>query len=963
MTLPNQPGNLPNRPPAPVAGGAGGGSLPVQPVQPIVPDDLHHSNINGYAQYTGVAKLTADQLLYGNGTEFEHLQDTIVTIRTWLQEHLTQQGRAEEIAEARLDPSKRQSMAVELDRILIQYLAKKSLPKDFDRGIIMASVINEVLGLGPIEPLWSDTRITEVMVNGPETIYVEIDGKLQRAPGANFRDRDHLLEVCQQILMPLNRRIDQKSPLADGRLADGSRVNIAHFSVAPGGPLLTIRRFPETVWTLKDLIENGSVTPDMACELAWLVYNKASTVVVGGTGSGKLLAASTKIATPTGMTTMGALHEGDMVLDETGQPCRVTAKYSQKKPVPFRLTFSDGTTVLADEDHNWWTSTEASRRSQHQAKNRDVVRQTRPRLDDEEVREVKEWSNDFSFDSLLNFATYVRAFPQHRNMFANFLRHHGGDHEVPGKHRLPGDRVAARAYNAQRLLSHWIDYVQQVPKDQRQHRAVEEVHTTRDIYETLRCTNGHANHAVRKIPGPITVWPTKALGVDPYVMGVWLGDGCSRSSTITTVDPEVDDFVGEHFKVRRSNYKTIRAYGLVTALRPYGVVATRSVKKYGPSKFIPQDYLYADEAQRRALLAGLLDSDGTVSPNGAVQYTNSNFALIEGIRTVIHSLGFQSVLTEKRPTYQHKGEKRSGAPAWTVSFYADQDVFQLPRKRDLHRQRRCSEQAGQHSELRYIVNVEPVQSDEAFYCITVDSPNHLYLCTDAFITTHNTSLLNALSSCIPRGERVVTVEDSLELRLHPDAHVASMEARPASAAGDGEVRIRDLVKNALRMRPDRIVVGEVRDSSALDMLQAMNTGHEGSMTTVHANGADEAINRLGVLVAQGGEIPENKVQWLIGDAVDLIVLQRRYEDGSRRVQGIYEVPSMRSSSGQLKPIPLWEWEQTDTADDGKFVGDYVKRNDISEELMRARRLHKVQKFTLDDVYRMSELPENLRKSH
>ena len=142
----------------------------------------------------------------------------------------------------------------------------------------MASVINEVLGLGPIEPLWSDNRITEVMVNGPDTVYVEIEGKLVRAPGAKFRDRDHLLEVCQQILMPLNRRVDQKAPLADGRLSDGSRVNIAHFSVSPGGPLLTIRRFPETVWTIKDLIDNGSVTPDMACRtsLAHLLQGQRS---------------------------------------------------------------------------------------------------------------------------------------------------------------------------------------------------------------------------------------------------------------------------------------------------------------------------------------------------------------------------------------------------------------------------------------------------------------------------------------------------------------------------------------------------------------------------------------------------------------------------------------------------------------------------------------------------------------
>jgi pilus assembly protein CpaF len=376
----------------------------------------------------------------------------------------------------------------------------------------MASVINEVLGLGPIEPLWADPRITEVMVNGPGQVFAEIGGKIVNVSGARFRDREHLLDVCMGILTPLNRRVDQRAPLADGRLADGSRVNIAHHAVAPSGPLLTIRRFPETVWTIKDLVENGSLTEDMATTLAWLIYHKCSAIVVGGTGSGK------------------------------------------------------------------------------------------------------------------------------------------------------------------------------------------------------------------------------------------------------------------------------------------------------------------------------------------------------------------------------------------------------------------------------------------------------------------TSLLNALSSCIPRNERVITIEDALELRLHPEAHVAAMEARPASASGEGEVKIRDLVKNALRMRPDRIVVGEVRDAAALDMLNAMNTGHEGSMTTVHANDAEAAINRLSTLVAMGGDLASDGVSWLIGDAVDLIIIQRRYEDGSRRVGGIYEVPSMRTSTdGTLSPIPLWEWEQTGTTETGKFVGEYVQRNEISDELRALRRLANFDPFTMADVNRMSELPEHLRK--
>jgi pilus assembly protein CpaF len=199
--------------------------------------------------------------------------------------------------------------------------------------------------------------------------------------------------------------------------------------------------------------------------------------------------------------------------------------------------------------------------------------------------------------------------------------------------------------------------------------------------------------------------------------------------------------------------------------------------------------------------------------------------------------------------------------------------------------------------------------------------------------TGKTTMLNALSAAIPRYERVVTIEDSLELRLHPESHVAAMEARPSDASGQNAVPIRSLVKNALRMRPDRIIVGEIRDQAALDMLQACNTGHEGSMSTVHANGPSEAVARLAVMVAQGGEIPADKVDWLVGSALDLIVMIRRYKDGSRRVSGVYEVPEADSiGGGPLTTIPLWEWKRLGEDENGRITGEYRKVNDLSQKL-------------------------------
>ncbi|MBW8824912.1 MAG: CpaF family protein [Acidobacteria bacterium] len=163
-----------------------------------------------------------------------------------------------------------------------------------------------------------------------------------------------------------------------------------------------------------------------------------------------------------------------------------------------------------------------------------------------------------------------------------------------------------------------------------------------------------------------------------------------------------------------------------------------------------------------------------------------------------------------------------------------------------------------------------------------------------------TTLLNALAACIPVQERVVTVEDAAELRL-PLAHVVRLEARPANADGAGAVRVRDLVRNALRMRPDRIVVGECRGGEALDMLQAMNSGHEGSLSTCHANSPVDALRRLETMVLIGDvNLPLAAVREQIGASVDLVVHIARRPDGSRRIVAVDEVVVLGDEAGPLR---------------------------------------------------------------
>ena len=182
-----------------------------------------------------------------------------------------------------------------------------------------------------------------------------------------------------------------------------------------------------------------------------------------------------------------------------------------------------------------------------------------------------------------------------------------------------------------------------------------------------------------------------------------------------------------------------------------------------------------------------------------------------------------------------------------------------------------------------------------------------------------TTLLNVLSGFIPEDERIVTIEDAAELKLQQE-HVVRMEAKPANSEGRNAVTIRDLVKNALRMRPDRIVVGEVRSGEALDMLQAMNTGHDGSLTTLHSNSPRDTISRLETMCLMAGvDLPLKVVREQIAAAVDLIIHQSRLRDGTRRVVSITEVSGMEGDTVVMTEI--FKFTQTGIATDGKILGD------------------------------------------
>ena len=217
-----------------------------------------------------------------------------------------------------------------------------------------------------------------------------------------------------------------------------------------------------------------------------------------------------------------------------------------------------------------------------------------------------------------------------------------------------------------------------------------------------------------------------------------------------------------------------------------------------------------------------------------------------------------------------------------------------------------------------------------FNALTAKMAQFLGLCVKAKLNvlvaggtgSGKTTLLNSLSSFIHNEERVITIEDSAELRIHNYIdHVIRMETRPANAEGQGLVSARDLIKNSLRMRPNRIVVGECRSGEAIDMLQAMNTGHEGSMTTLHANTTRDTLKRLETLVLMAGlDLPLKTVREMIASTINIIAMQSRFSDGSRRVKQISEIVGMEGDTITTQDIFLFK--QTGIDSKGKIIGHF-----------------------------------------
>ncbi len=328
---------------------------------------------------------------------------------------------------------------------------------------------------------------------------------------------------------------------------------------------------------------------------------------------------------------------------------------------------------------------------------------------------------------------------------------------------------------------------------------------------------------------------------------------------------------------------------------------SRDVIGYGPI----QTYL-DDESVTEVMV--LSDESIYVERDGRLELTTSRYLNQEHLRTVIERIvsAVGRRIDESSPTVDARLPDGSRVNAVIPPLAVDGPQLTI---------RKFSRKPLLVDDLVRLKTVTPGVAEFMRQCVD----GRLNILVTGGTGTGKTTLLNSLSSFIPEGDRIVTIEDAVELRLN-QRHVIRLEARPPNIEGRGEVTIRDLVKNSLRMRPDRIVVGEVRGGEALDMLQAMNTGHEGSLSTLHANTPRDALSRLETMVLMAGyDLPVRAIREQVVAAVDMIVHLSRMRDGTRRVTRVVEVDGIEGDTITMSDLFVFD-HAAGRDDQGNYLG-------------------------------------------
>jgi pilus assembly protein CpaF len=708
-----------------------------------------------------------------------------------------------------------------------------------DKARLITFITNEAAGYGPLELLLGDPSITEIMVNAPDEIYVEQEGQLRRRMEISFRDEDHVRHIIDRIVSPLGRRIDESSPMVDARLRDGSRVNAIIPPLALNGPTLTIRRFRAKPFEIDDLIRSGTMSERMAAFLKSCVVAKLNILVSGGTGSGKT-------------TTLNVLasfippRERIITIEDAAelQFYRLHPHVLRQEARPPNVEGTGEVTIR-----------QLVRNALRMRPNRIVVGEVRG----PEALDMLQAMNTGHEGSLttVHANTPYDAFSRIETMV------------MSANTNLPSGAIREQMASALNIV------IQQdrMPDGSRRITRVAEVQGLRkgqillkDIFifdmigldERGSVRGNHTPTGIR----PKCLPRLKAHGV-PVEDSLFVPDYLvAEMGEAMLADPDVTEIM----------------------------INSRDEGRDGEAPQPPQVYV-----ERR----------GRLEESTKIHFRDTHH-LRNVIATIVAPLGRR--IDEDTPMVDGRLPDGSRVNAVISPIALNGPVLTI---------RRFPRKPHSVDDLKRFDTLNAAMAIFLKGCVCA----RLNILVSGGTGSGKTTTLNVLSSFIPTHERIITIEDAAELRLQ-QPHVVRMEARPPDEDGQGEVTIRDLVRNSLRMRPDRIIVGEVRGAETLDMLQAMNTGHEGSLTTVHANSPQDAFSRLETMTMYAGtKLPAEAIRQQLASAIHIVIQQNRMMDGSRRMVSIAEVQGEDARGIVTKDI--FVFEQAGLSPEGRVVGRYT----------------------------------------
>lgn len=699
-----------------------------------------------------------------------------------------------------------------------------------DRAEMINIILDETVGLGPIEALMRDPSVTEIMVNwvrrhdddieGYARVYVERSGMVYAAPEIWFENKDHILHIIDRIVSPLGRRVDEASPMVDARLRDGSRVNAVIQPLAVDGPLLTVRRFRRDPFTIDNLIEMGGMTRDMAEFFKACVIGKRNILVSGGTGSGK--------TTLLNVLSSFIPHKERIVTIEDAAELRFHRTHPHVARLEARPPNVEG---------------------EGEVSIRQLVRNAlRMRPDRIVVGEVR-GAEALDMLQAMNTGHEGSMTTVHANSTLDaFSRLETMVMWADGAKELPLQAIREQLVGALDIV------IQQtrLPNGKRKVVSVSEVQGVR-----------HGEVILRDI-----FLYNRGIDDDGNIVGEFTATG-ARPRSLPKIEP--------------------RPGGLDHLFKPTYLNDTLGPDILGNDKIT--------EIMINGPHNVWIEERGKLRPAPEIRFRD-NTHLLNVINTLIAPLDRR--LDDLHPSIdaalpddeRFPGGGRINAVLDPISLVGPALTI-----------RRFSRVPFSLERLAEFGSMTIEMAEFLRNCVR----GKLNILVSGGTGSGKTTLLRAIANQIDlERERLVTIEDTAELNIgRGRENVIGMEARKPDRFGEGEVTIRDLVRNALRMRPDRIIVGEVRGAEALDMLQAMNTGHEGSLATLHANSTRDAFSRLETMVmwAEGAkELPLNAIREQMVGALNIIVQQERLPNGQRKIVSISEVLGMRHGEVILRDI-------------------------------------------------------------